>query len=69
MRTKFNRFAIIPKHCDCCKRYVWLEKYRRSDVWRAMKGGYWKENVCKKCIDSYLPYIKQDKKGGGADDI
>ena len=67
MLIKFNRFAIIPKHCDCCKRFIWLEVFRRSDVWHSMARMYWKENVCRKCIDKYLPYIKEFEIGESED--
>lgn len=33
MKTQFNRIALIPFHCTDCHRYVWLEKYRKADVW------------------------------------
>lgn len=51
-----NRFALFPRMCSECKRYIWMEPYRRSDVWhggfvdRHFKGDYKKENICKKCL-------------------
>ena len=30
MLTKFNRFAIFPRMCSSCHRYIFLEKYRRA---------------------------------------
>lgn len=64
MITRFNRFAIFPVLCNCCKRYIWLSPYRRADVWYAMPGRYWKERICGRCIDAYLPYIKKEKENG-----
>lgn len=46
-----NRFALFPRMCSECKRYIWMEPYRRSDVWhggfvdRYFKGDYKKENI------------------------
>ena len=31
-------------------------------MWHSMARMYWKENVCRKCIDKYLPYIKEFEK-------
>lgn len=59
MRFKFNRIAILPKQCTSCKQFVWLEKYRRADVYHIVSG-YHIENICKDCIDKYLP--KQEEK-------
>lgn len=48
-----NRFAIIPHMCHECKRYIWLEPYRRADVWK--HDWYIVENICKKCLHKFLP--------------
>lgn len=58
MLTKFNRFAIFPKMCNSCHRYIFLEKYRRADVFHhfadASNGHpFWKENICRECIKKY----------------
>ncbi len=55
MITKFNRFAILPKMCNSCHRYIFLEKYRRADVYHghAIHSPFWKENICKDCINKY----------------
>ncbi|MFV0515802.1 MAG: hypothetical protein ACK5MV_00180 [Aminipila sp.] len=57
MKTMFNRFAIIPRLCSCCKRYIWIEKYRRADVYHTIPGEYWKEDICKECVGNYLPKV------------
>ena len=62
MMLSCNRFALFPRMCSECKRYIWMEPYRRSDVWH---GGfvdrYFKENICKKCLPKFLPKTEQDK--------
>lgn len=52
-RLKFNRFAIVPIMCPRCHRYIWLEKYRRADVFNFGVGRYWKTNICSDCIKEY----------------
>ena len=47
-----NRFAIIPHMCNECKRYIWLESYRRSDVWKHDR--FIMENICKQCLPKFL---------------
>ena len=32
MMISCNRFALIPHSCLECKRYIWLEGYRRAKV-------------------------------------
>lgn len=54
MKTVFNRFAILPKHCPDCHRYIWLEKYRRADVLRKDGQGYIRQNICSDCIKKYV---------------
>lgn len=34
MMLSCNRFAFIPHLCLECKRYIWLEGYRRAEVWK-----------------------------------
>ena len=48
-----NRFAILPHMCLECKRYIWLEGYRRADVYRPFAGRYIKENICKTCLTKF----------------
>ena len=47
-----NRFAIIPRMCNECKRYIWLESYRRADVWKYDR--FIMENICKQCLPKFL---------------
>ena len=47
-----NRFAIIPHICHECKRYIWLESYRRADVWKYDR--FIMENICKQCLPKFL---------------
>ena len=64
MKTKFNRFALIPFHCTECHRIVWLEPYRRAEVFRLIAPcvpSYIKENICNECIGKFD--IKESKDG------
>lgn len=47
-----NRFAIIPHMCNECKQYIWLESYRRADVWKYDR--FIMENICKECLHKFL---------------
>ena len=48
-----NRFAILPHMCPECKRYIWLEGYRRADVWKPFANRYIKENICRSCLTKF----------------
>ena len=53
-----NRFAILPHMCPECKRYIWLEGYRRADVYKPFlstpsSSGYIKENICRSCLTKF----------------
>ena len=48
-----NRFAFVPHMCDECKRYIWLEGYRRSDVWKNFIDRFIKENICKQYLRKF----------------
>lgn len=48
-----NRFALFPHLCSECKCYIWLESYRRADVWKKFADRYIKENVCKRCLQKF----------------
>jgi hypothetical protein len=50
MTFSCNRFAFVPHLCDECKRYIWLEGYRRADVWKNFIDRFIKENICKNCL-------------------
>lgn len=53
MRFSYNRFAVIPCLCTERKRYVWLEPYRRANVWRGDR--FLKENICRPCLSKFIP--------------
>lgn len=48
-----NRFAFVPHLCYECKRYIWLESYRRADVWVKFADRSVKENICKSCLAKF----------------
>ena len=51
-----NRFALIPHLCLECKRYIWLEGYRRAEVWKNFTDRpiNIKENICKDCLTKFF---------------
>ena len=55
MRTRFNRFAILPKLCHNCKLYIWMEPYRKAEIENSFGNNLFKSTICKRCIDRYLP--------------
>lgn len=59
MKFKTNRFAFFPHLCDDCKRYVWMESYRKSSVW--VMDRFIPKTLCKECLKRYLP---KEKKNG-----
>ena len=71
MMLSYNRFAFIPHLCLECKRYIWLEGYRKADVLKRIRdSGLFtlykpvKENICKDCltnIDVKLINVKENK--------
>jgi len=59
MRTVYNRFALIPFHCTDCHRYIWLEKYRKAEVFTDIANPpFYKKKICKDCLPQYLPKVK-----------
>lgn len=48
-----NRFAFVPHLCLECKRYIWLEGYRRAEVWKTFIDRPIKENICKSCLTKF----------------
>ena len=56
-----NRFAIFPCLCLECKRYIWLESYRRAEVWKKFADRCIKENICKSCLTRYDVLTGDDK--------
>ena len=59
MVLQCNRFSVFPKMCDCCKRYIWFEPYRRADVYEHILGIFIEKNICKRCLPRYLPSLKK----------
>ena len=53
MMLSCNRFAFTPHLCYKCKRYIWLEDYRRVDVWIKFADRFIKENICKHCLTKF----------------
>lgn len=44
MIFSYNRFAAIPHLCHECKKYIWLEPYRRGEIIKYDR--FIKENIC-----------------------
>lgn len=44
MIFRFNRFAIFPVMCNCCKRYIWLDLYITLwyDFYKKYFLNYWR---------------------------
>lgn len=59
MKFKTNRFAFFPHLCNDCKRYIWIEPYRRSSVW--VIDRFIPKTLCKEYLKRYLP---KEKKNG-----
>ena len=53
MMISCNRFAFIPHLCLECKRYIWLEGYRRAKVMKKFIDIPIKENICKDCLTKF----------------
>ena len=56
MKIKFNRFAILPFHCTDCHRYIWLEPYRKGEIYRPLSPcipSFYKAKICNECITKY----------------
>ena len=53
MMLSCNRFALIPHLCLECKRYIWLEGYRRAEVMKKFIDRPIKENICKDCLTKF----------------
>ena len=51
MMLLYNRFAVVPHLCCDCKKYIWLEPYRRADVLTMDKS--LKSNICGRCLPKY----------------
>ena len=53
MMLSCNRFAFVPHLCLECKRYIWLEGYRKAEVWKKNFSICVKENICKSCLTKF----------------
>lgn len=53
MMLMCNRFALVPHLCFECKRYSWLEGYRRAEVWENFIDRPIKGNICKECLTKF----------------
>lgn len=53
MMISCNRFAFVPHLCLECKRYIWLEGYRKAKVWKKNLNMDIKENICKSCLTKF----------------
>lgn len=53
MKIRFNRMAILPVLCTDCKRFIWMEPYRRASTWNWLAGRYLDKNICNECIKNY----------------
>ena len=56
-----NRFALIPHLCLECKRYIWLECYRRAEVYKKFIDKPIKENICKDCLTKFGIGLNNEK--------
>ena len=61
MMLSCNRFAFIPHLCLECKRYIWLEGYRRAEVMKRFIDRPIKENICKDCLTKFDVGLEQPK--------
>ena len=63
MKLSCNRFALVPHLCLECKRYIWLESYRRAEVWKNFidKPITVKENICKDCLTKFGIGLNNEK--------
>lgn len=61
MMLSCNRFAFVPRLCLECKRYIWLEGYRKAEVYKKFIERPIKENICKRCLAKFLPDQVKEK--------
>lgn len=56
MKLIYNRFALIPFHCTDCHRYIWLEPYRKAEVYTELPPScppFINKKICKDCLPKY----------------
>lgn len=57
MRTLYNRFALIPVKCESCHNIVWLEPYRKVEIYKPISlcvPSFRRENWCKICTKRHF---------------
>ena len=59
MKIRNNRFAAFPVMCHDCQRYIWMEPYRRADVWHNLLDRYVKKTIRNECLKKYDVVGKQ----------
>lgn len=63
MMFSCNRFAFVPHLCSECKRYIWLEGYRKANAWKNFIDSSIKEDICKICLMKFGVVTDWNKKG------
>lgn len=55
MKFKLNRIAIFPVMRSDCKMFIWMERYRKAEVFdcKLFSGMYVKKCLCKDCLEKY----------------
>lgn len=64
MKLKNNRFAVIPCRCGTCRKYIWLEAYKKDKIFECRYkdknlefGSPMSITTCKTC-QKEIPAIK-----------
>mgnify|MGYP007102637264 CR=1 FL=1 len=60
-----NRFAFIPHLCLECKRYIWLEGYRRAEVWKESVDMHIKEIFAKVVLKNLMLGLINERRNYG----
>ena len=64
MKTKHDRFALIPIRCTECRRYIWLERYRKAEINRVITPyfpGIIKRRICNDCISDWVIELTREE--------
>lgn len=56
MQFLCNRFAIVPHMCFECKRYIWMEPYRKADM--LIHDRWIDAKICNRCLPKFVPENK-----------
>lgn len=62
MMFSCNRFAFVPHMCFKCKRYIWMEGYRKSEVWNKFIDRTIKQNICQGCLTQFDVLTEQKRR-------